>query len=159
MPKEKGYRGIKFDDLENFYASDGTSKRGYKLEILNFIPNNDIEPLLKDSESVNLKDDEALISLANPINLPSFFANYATQTAKRAKLYASSEFIAKFEISQNEAVILEKNEHKLAICMDIDDELDGLAAYLGDYDDKLDLSLIFNGKNYVAVKILKVSDE
>ncbi|MGP1360777.1 NADH-quinone oxidoreductase subunit G [Campylobacter sp.] len=159
LPKEKGYKGIKFDDLENFYANDGTSKRGYKLEILNFIPNNDIEPLLKDSENINLKDDEALISLANPINLPSFFANYASQTAKRAKLYASSEFMAKFEISQNEAVILEKDGRKLAICVELDSELDGLAAYLGDYDDKLDLSLIFNGKNYVAVKILKASDE
>ncbi|OSQ25195.1 NADH-quinone oxidoreductase subunit G [Campylobacter concisus] len=159
LPKEKGYRGIKFDDLENFYTNDGASKRGYKLEILNFTPNNDIEPLLKDSKSINLKDDEALINLANPINLPSFFANYATQTAKRAKLYASSEFITKFEISQNEAIILEKDGHKLAICVELDSELGGVAAYLGDYDDKLDVGVIFNGKSYAAVKIIKAKDE
>ncbi|WP_107695649.1 NADH-quinone oxidoreductase subunit G [Campylobacter concisus] len=159
LPKEKGYRGIKFDDLENFYANDGTSHRGYKLEISNFTPNNDIEPLLKDSKSINLKDDEALISLANPINLPSFFTNYATQTAKRAKLYASSEFMAKFEISQNEAIILEKDGHKLAICVELDSELGGVAAYLGDYDDKLDVGVIFNGKSYAVVKIIKAKDE
>lgn len=159
LPKEKGYKGIKFDDLENFYANDGTSHRGYKLEILNFTPNDDIEPLLKDSKSINLKDDEALISLANPINLPSFFANYATQTAKRAKLYASSEFMAKFEISQNEAIILEKDGRKLAICVELDSELGGVAAYLGDYDDKLDVGVIFNGKSYAAVKIIKAKDE
>ena len=159
LPKEKGYKGIKFDDLENFYANDGTSHRGYKLEISNFTPNDDIEPLLKDSKSINLKDDEALINLANPINLPSFFANYATQTAKRAKLYASSEFMAKFEISQNEAIILEKDEHKLAICVELDSELGGVAAYLGDYDDKLDVGVIFNGKSYAAVKIIKAKDE
>lgn len=159
LPKEKGYKGIKFDDLENFYANDGTSHRGYKLEISNFTPNDDIEPLLKDSKSINLKDDEALISLANPINLPSFFANYATQTAKRAKLYASSEFMAKFEISQNEAIILEKDGHKLAICVELDSELGGVAAYLGDYDDKLDVGAIFNGKSYAAVKIIKAKDE
>ncbi|WP_107953924.1 NADH-quinone oxidoreductase subunit G [Campylobacter concisus] len=159
LPKEKGYKGIKFDDLENFYANDGTSHRGYKLEISNFTPNDDIEPLLKDSKSINLKDDEALINLANPINLPSFFANYATQTAKRAKLYASSEFMAKFEISQNEAVILEKDGRKLAICVELDSELGGVAAYLGDYDDKLDVGVIFNGKSYAAVKIIKAKDE
>jgi ferredoxin len=159
LPKEKGYKGIKFDDLENFYANDGTSHRGYKLEILNFTPNDDIELLLKDTKSINLKDDEALISLANPINLPSFFANYATQTAKRAKLYASSEFMAKFEISQNEAIILEKDGYKLAICVELDSELGGVAAYLGDYDDKLDVGVIFNGKSYAAVKIIKAKDE
>ncbi|WP_103640939.1 NADH-quinone oxidoreductase subunit G [Campylobacter concisus] len=159
LPKEKGYRGIKFDDLENFYTNDGTSHRGYKLEISNFTPNDDIEPLLKDSKSINLKDDEALINLANPINLPSFFANYATQTAKRAKLYASSEFMAKFEISQNEAIILEKDRHKLAICVELDSELGGVTAYLGDYDDKLDVGVIFNGKSYAAVKIIKAKDE
>lgn len=159
LPKEKGYKGIKFDDLENFYANDGTSHRGYKLEISNFTPNDDIELLLKDSKSINLKNDEALVSLANPINLPSFFANYATQTAKRAKLYASSEFMAKFEISQNEAIILEKDGHKLAICVELDSELGGVAAYLGDYDDKLDVGVIFNGKSYAAVKIIKAKDE
>ena len=159
LPKEKGYKGIKFDDLENFYANDGTSHRGYKLEISNFTPNDDIEPLLKDSKSINLKDNEALINLANPINLPSFFANYATQTAKRAKLYASSEFMAKFEISQNEAIILEKDGHKLAICVELDSELGGVAAYLGDYDDKLDVGVIFNGKSYATVKIIKAKDE
>ncbi|WP_459820255.1 NADH-quinone oxidoreductase subunit G [Campylobacter concisus] len=159
LPKEKGYRGIKFDDLENFYANNGTSHRGYKLEISNCTPNDDIDPLLKDSKSINLKDDEALINLANPINLPSFFANYATQTAKRAKLYASSEFMAKFEISQNEAIILEKDRHKLAICVELDSELGGVAAYLGDYDDKLDVGVIFNGKSYAAVKIIKAKDE
>ena len=159
LPKEKGYKGIKFDDLENFYANDGTSHRGYKLEILNFTPNDDIEPLLKDSKSINLKDDEALISLSNPINLPSFFANYATQTAKRAKLYASSEFMAKFEISQNEAIILEKDGYKLAICVELDSELSGVAAYLGNYDDKLEVGVIFNGKSYAAVKIIKAKDE
>jgi len=159
LPKEKGYKGIKFDDLENFYANDGTSHRGYKLEISNFTPNDDIEPLLKDSKSINLKDDEALISLANPINLPSFFANYATQTAKRAKLYASSEFMARFEISQNEAIILEKDGHKLAICVELDSELGGVDAYLGDYDDKLDVGVIFNGKSYATVKIIKAKDE
>ena len=159
LPKEKGYKGIKFDDLENFYANDGTSHRGYKLEISNFTPNDDIEPLLKDSKSINLKDDEALINLANPINLPSFFANYATQTAKRANLYASSEFMAKFEISQNEAIILEKDGYKLAICVELDSELGGVAAYLGDYDDKLEVGVIFNGKSYAAVKIIKAKDE
>ena len=159
LPKEKGYKGIKFDDLENFYANDGTSHRGYKLEISNFTPNDDIELLLKDTKSINLKDDEALISLSNPINLPSFFANYATQTAKRAKLYASSEFMAKFEISQNEAIILEKDGHKLAICVELDSELGGVGAYLGDYDDKLDVGVIFNGKSYAAVKIIKAKDE
>ena len=159
LPKEKGYKGIKFDDLENFYANDGTSHRGYKLEISNFTPKDDIEPLLKDSKSINLKDDEALINLTNPINLPSFFANYATQTAKRAKLYASSEFMAKFEISQNEAIILEKDGHKLAICVELDSEFGGVGAYLGDYDDKLDVGVIFNGKSYATVKIIKAKDE
>ncbi|WP_103583230.1 NADH-quinone oxidoreductase subunit G [Campylobacter concisus] len=160
LPKEKGYKGIKFDNLENFYANDGTSHRGYKLEISNFTPNDDIEPLLKDSKSINLKGDEVLISLANPINLPSFFANYATQTAKRAKLYASSEFMAKFEISQNEAIILEKDGHKLAICVELDSELGGVGAYLGDYDNKLDVGvIIFNGKSYATVKIIKAKNE
>ena len=159
LPKEKGYRGIKFDDLENFYANNGTSHRGYKLEISNCTPNDDIDPLLKDSKSINLKDDKALINLANPINLPSFFANYATQTAKRAKLYASSEFMTKFEISQNEAIILEKDGHKLAICVELDSELGGIGAYLGDYDDKLDVGVIFNGKSYAVVKIIKAKDE
>ena len=159
LPKEKGYRGIKFDDLENFYANDGTSHRGYKLEISNFTPKEDIEPLFKEKNELNLKEDEALISLANPINLPSFFSNYASQSAKRAVLYASGEFMAKIEISQNKAVILEKNGQKLAICVELDSELGGVAAYLGDYDDKLDVSAIFEGNRYASVKIIKAENE
>lgn len=159
LPKEKGYKGVKFDDLENFYANDGTSHRGYKLEISNFTPKDDIEPLFKEKNELNLKENEALISLANPINLPSFFANYASGIAKCAKLYASSEFMAKFEISQNEAVILEKNEHKLAICVELDSELGGVAAYLGDYDEKIDVSAIFEHKSYASVKIIKAENE
>ena len=91
--------------------------------------------------------------------MPSFFANYASGTAKRAKLYASSELMAKFEISQNEAIILEKNGHKLAICVELDSELGGVAAYLGDYDDKLDVSAIFEGKSFASVKIIKAENE
>ena len=159
LPKEKGYKSVKFDDLENFYANDGTSHRGYKLEISNFAPKDDVEPLFKEKNGLNLKEDEALISLANPINLPSFFVNYATQTAKRAKLYASVEFMAKFEISQNEAVILEKNGQKLAICVELDSELGGISAYLGDYDEKLDVSAIFEGNCYASVKIIRAENE
>jgi len=129
------------------------------LLVVAFTPKDDVEPLFKEQNELNLKEDEALISLANPINLPSFFANYASQTAKRAKLYASGEFMAKFEISQNEAVILEKNGQKLAICVELDSELGGVAAYLGDYDDKLDVSAIFEGKSYASVKIIKAENE
>ena len=67
--------------------------------------------------------------------------------------------MAKFEISQNEAVILEKNGQKLAICVELDSELGGVAAYLGDYDDKLDVGAIFEGKSFASVKIIKAENE
>jgi ferredoxin len=63
------------------------------------------------------------------------------------------------KFSQNEAVILEKNGQKLAICVELDSELGGVAAYLGDYDDKLDVSAIFEGKSFASVKIIKAENE
>ncbi|WXG21306.1 hypothetical protein VBZ67_02520 [Campylobacter concisus] len=159
LPKEKGYKGIKFDDLENFYANDGTSHRGYKLEISNLTPKEDVEPLFKEKNGLNLKEDEVLISLANPINLPSFFANYASQTAKRAKLYASSEFMSKFRNFAKRSGHFRKNGRKLAICVELDSELGGIGAYLGDYDEKLDVSAIFEGNCYASVKIIKAENE
>ena len=49
--------------------------------------------------------------------------------------------------------------YKLAICVELDSELSGVAAYLGNYDDKLEVGVIFNGKSYAAVKIIKAKDE
>ena len=99
LPKEKGYRGVKFDDLENFYANDGTSHRGYKLEISNFAPKEDIESLFKEQNGLNLKENEALISLANPINLPSFFANYASSLSSSTQMASFCPFFSKMTAS------------------------------------------------------------
>ena len=43
--------------------------------------------------------------------------------------------------------------------MELDSELGGVGAYLGDYDDKLEVDVIFNGKSYATVKIIKAKDE
>ena len=43
--------------------------------------------------------------------------------------------------------------------MELDSELGGIGAYLGDYDDKLDVSAIFEGKSYANVKIIKAENE
>ena len=43
--------------------------------------------------------------------------------------------------------------------MELDSELGGVAAYLGDYDDKLDVSAIFEDKSFASVKIIKAENE
>ncbi|MDQ1340947.1 MAG: NADH-quinone oxidoreductase subunit, partial [Campylobacterota bacterium] len=45
LPKEKGYKEVDFDSLENHYTKSGEEKRGYLLETSQIIPSDEIEEI------------------------------------------------------------------------------------------------------------------
>ncbi len=75
---------------------------------------------------------------------------------------ASAEFLAKFKLEQNDAVIIKKGEDEMAILVKLDKDLSGEWAYLGDFDEKIRTDKIFKGARFANVRILRskeASDE
>ncbi|WP_169779387.1 NADH-quinone oxidoreductase subunit G [Campylobacter curvus] len=167
LPKSGGFKAVKFDDLKNFYDNDGKAHRGYELENLNVLAQDDLDILnfkafsCKRAEILQ-NDGEICIYKANPIRHFSKFTNRTKLLNEVGALYASAEFLAKFKLDQNDAAIIKKGEDEIAILVKLDKDLSGEWAYLGDFDEKIRTDKIFKGARFANVRILRskeASDE
>lgn len=140
---------VKFDDLQNYYDNAGNSHRGYLLNAV------DIEVQAK-FEFDKLKFDEQEFSVykANPIHQFSKFTNRASQLNEVGALYASQAFLDKFELCENEAVKIKLGDKILALHVKLDKNLSSCVAYLGEFDEKIDIDAFFESR-YANLEILK----
>ena len=130
------FKKTKFDDLTNYYDNAGVSHRGYKL--------NDFEVEMKeleelDIENLNPKFDE-FIYKANPHGQFSKFTNRASLLQTISYLYAGVDFMQKHSLKDGDTVKLKG----ISLSVKLDKEIDG--AYIGYYDDKVDIDALFDGR-------------
>lgn len=167
LPKSGGFKAVKFDDLKNFYDNDGKAHRGYELENLNVLAQDDLDILnfkafSRKGAEILQNDGEICIYRANPIRHFSKFTNRAKLLNEVGALYASAEFLAKFKLDQNDAAIIKRGDDEIAILVKLDKDLSGEWAYLGDFDEKIRTDKIFKGARFANVRILRskeASDE
>lgn len=136
-----------FDDLENFYDNFGNSHRGYLLHSLN---SNSDETL----NLSNLREKTFNIYRANPIHQFSKFTNLASALTEVGALYASKEFLSENLLQENELVWIENDKKSLSISVKLDNNLSGSVAYIGEFDEKLDIEAFFSSR-YANLKIRK----
>jgi len=132
----------KFDDLSNYYDNSGVSHRGYLLN------SNDV--ICSDVLDFNILEelDEIVFNIykANPIHQFSKFTNLSQQLHETGALYATSEFLQAYELKENDVVVIKNDNTKVSLRILIDKNLSGVVAYLGDYDDKIDVGPFFDSR-------------
>ncbi|MCD8212931.1 MAG: NADH-quinone oxidoreductase subunit G, partial [Campylobacter sp.] len=154
LPKSAGFKEVDFDDLQNFYDNAGNAHRGYALESFKLKAQGSVNIDSKDVK-ISQEDDEIYIYRANPIRQFSKFTNRAKLLNETGALYAGEGFLAKFQLAPNDSVIIKKDEFQIGISVETDKNLDGECAYIGDFDEKIQIDKIFRGGRFAKVKILK----
>lgn len=143
------FKSAQFDELENFYENSGVCRRGYVLEAQKVERNGELN--LKPKESL---EKEFNAYRANPIHQFSKFTNRASQLNEAGALYVSQGFLEKNELKEGDIVNI-KNENKtLAIRVKLDKDLGGIFAYMGDFDEHIDVSEFFTSR-YANLEIKK----
>lgn len=141
------FERVEFDELDNFYENSGACKRGYLLKSQKI--NSEARLDFK-----NLKSEEIKFNIyrANPIHQFSKFTNMASQLNETGALYVSSGFLDENGFKDGEIVNLKNENLTLAIRLKLDSDLEGVAAYIGDFDDHIDIEPFFIGR-YANLKI------
>lgn len=143
------FNEVKFDDLQNYYDNARNSHRGYLLKSVR------VEEEQKfNFKDLKFQDEEFNVYRANPIHQFSKFTNRASQLNEAGALYVSRAFLDKFKLSEYEAVKVRLNDKILALHVKLDKNLSSCAAYMGEFDDKIDISGFFTGR-YANLEIIK----
>ena len=156
LPKEKGFLGICFDDLDNYYDNGGKAHRGYFLtkDIKNAFYN---KAQTSDIWACDIKTDEnnAKICLANPIGNSSKITNKCSLLQGVARLYASKKFLEENKLENADMVRIKNEQKSIIIRVEEDDDI-GNMAYLPTFDEKLNAMEFFKHSRYINVDIEKI---
>lgn len=154
LPKNRGYKSIKFDDLPNEFLNDGFENRGYLLEIYQ------TESEVKFDEAKKVRSPKELIYKANPIMQFSPFTNKAHQLKDKAYLYASSEFLEKYKLENlSEVKLANSKDETLLIQVKLDKSIKGNYAYLPSFDTEICTDMFFDGYRFAQAKIVGADNE
>ena len=143
------FSGVAFDDLENHFSNDRVEHRGYKIALKDI----EVEPLHLDTEitTIEPKEDEYLIYLANPINQFNEFTAIAKTFEKESTaLYVPESFLEKFEIEENEKVNIIANNNSVILEIKVDIDLVGDILYVPTFDKNIDTRSLFKNRLEIA---------
>lgn len=148
LPPEKGFKGIKFDDLENSYSNDGTENRGYLLEI----SSKDV-----DLPSVDKFDEESVLGgeivyRCNPERQFNDFTDKSRQIFETFSLYANPEKAEKL----GDRVEVVFSDKVLTLDVVADDKVSGNIMKIPDFKSAEDIYGLFANQRYKTVTIRKV---
>lgn len=141
-----GFKNIKFKDLQNFYSNSGENFRGYELE--NLEQECDLSEFKTSSKAEIL---ENFIYKANPINEFSKFSAHAFNES--AEFLASSEFLEKNNLKNEEILKLKINDKILELKVKENSEFSGIL--LPYFDEKTGADEIFKNSRFAKFEILK----
>ena len=153
LPKSKGFKEIEFDDLPNYFDNAGNEHRGYLLENKTRRTKLRIPEEIEEIESF----DGVVVYRCEPVLQFSPFTNKCKQLKTNGGLYASQDFLEKFELSEGDEVSITKDDTTLKTKVILDNKIKGLIPYLPTFDKELDSFGIFKeGYRYAKVNIEKV---
>jgi NADH-quinone oxidoreductase subunit G len=151
LPKDRGFKGIEFDELENYYDNAGREHRGY---ILN---DNDKEPSKTPFDFKEFFLEGDLVYRLNPPSQFSPFVNKARQTKKEAALYVSNEFLSYHKLCNGDKVkISSESGAVLSLRVEEDKNISGKFAYLPTFDKRLNIYPFFSGYRFAKFRIERV---
>ena len=152
LPKEKGFNGLAFDELGNFFSVIGEDQRGYLLENRDSIADGKLEEI-DDLPEFN----GTVVYRCNPINQFNGYTAQAQQLEKEAVLSGSAQFAAAAKISDGDKIRLEFPQSTQERIFKLDPVLKGTIALVPTYD------VGFGGLNeqyrFEKVKIMRVGSE
>ena len=127
LPQEKGFKGIEFDALENFYGALGEDNRGYTLEIIMGDVTAQLEPIADLPEF-----NGTVVYRCNPINQFNGYTAASSGLEADSALRGSMQFAMAARITQGDSVMIEGyDEAKVFV---LDETLKGTIALLPRYD-------------------------
>jgi NADH-quinone oxidoreductase subunit G len=156
LPKESGFRAVKFDELEDYFGVDGSNHRGYSLKNL------ECETKLELKELSELDSfDGTIIYRCNKgaIFNPFVARSHQFQNSK-PKLIGSAQFATAGKIEDGDEVRFIQDGIEYTRVFSIDTEMKGTIAINPTYDYGLSSFAIFSYR-FSPVKIEKqdISDE
>lgn len=135
LSKNVGFRGIAFDDLENFLGSMGEDNRGYILNEVKCEANGKIEELYDMPEF-----NGTIIYHANPVLQFNAYTNKTTQLPKDNYLRGSAQFAIAAKISDGDLINITFSKTTIQRVFKQDSDLKGTIALNPIYDLDLDSS-------------------
>lgn len=156
LPISNGFRGIDFDELDNYYDNGGKAHRGYTLtsDIKNaFMLESDDSYEVKCE--LDIKENQGQICLANPIGNSSKITNKCRILQGVARLYASEKFLNDNGLNDGDMIRLKNEQKSIIIRVEKDKDISNMA-YLPTFDEKLNAREFFKQSRYINVEIEKI---
>ncbi len=150
LPLSKGFRGVAFDDLENFLAPLGEDVRGYELDEISCRADGELEEL-DDMPEYN----GTIIYHSNPVLQFNAYTAKTTQLPKDAYLLGSAQFAVAAKISDGERVKITTSGGIVWRVFKIDDELKGTVALHPTFD----LQGEYSGYKFEKSRIERAANE
>ncbi len=156
LPKEKGFKGIEFDDLPNYFGNDRKEYRGYEIGNFEREVSNSVEKL--EENSFEVSEDEIIIYRANPITQFNEFTAKAHELAKdlQSGIFVSKSLFKKLDLEENAKVSVNSNDFEIVLDVFIDGQIDGDIAYVSTFQKDLDTKKLFDTYRYSKAVIKKV---
>ena len=147
LPKEHGFKGIAFDDLENFLSPYGEDIRGYLLDEVECEADGELEPI-DDLPEFN----GTVVYNSNPVLQFNTYTNITKQLERDTSLRGSAQFSAAAKISDGDKVEISFNGETLQRVFKLDPELKGTIALNPTFDREVDAS----SYKFLKSKIMRV---
>ena len=145
---DKGFKAIKFDDLENYVDNFGRDVRGYFLTANEVTTNESLEAI-SDLPAF----DGTIVYHSNPVLHFNQFTATTKQLASQAVLKGSQQFATAAKISDGDTIEIDFGNSKINRKFELDTSLKGTIALHPTYD--LGLDAIPNTYRFEKVKITK----
>jgi NADH-quinone oxidoreductase subunit G len=113
LPTQKGFKGVEFDALNNFYGALGEDNRGYMLEMVEVAKNGVVETI-DDLPEFN----GTVIYRCNPVNQFNSYTARTTQLEKDNTLRGSMQFATAARISHGDRVVIEGSDEVKTFVLD-----------------------------------------
>jgi NADH-quinone oxidoreductase subunit G len=151
----KVFKGIDFDDLENYYSNDRVEHRGYEIDITDI----ELQNVSVECEAKTLECDESeyIVYNGNPINQFNEFTAVSNQLKDDiVALYVSESTKAKLEVESGSSVEISANGNNITLEVRVDSDLTGDISYIPTFDRNINTKELFGASRFNTAKIKKV---
>jgi NADH-quinone oxidoreductase subunit G len=152
LPEEKGFRGIPFDALENFYSPTGEDRRGYRLQKVK-------KPAAQKCDAVEALPEfnGTVLYQCNPVLQFNALTARAHQLEKDAALHGSEQFAVAARLGDGDLVQIGEGEEARRRIFVIDPALKGTIALEPTFDRGFAADAMHY--RFEKVHIMKVSND
>ncbi|SFV60874.1 NADH-ubiquinone oxidoreductase chain G [hydrothermal vent metagenome] len=152
LPTKKGFKAEEFDNLPNHWENDGTEVRGYRLENVTVVTdeNESVEPF------VDTTLDGQLVYLANPTRQFTPFTHKTTNLDEKSGLYISEDFLQKSDFKEGDRVRVKTENGELVTEVVCDNKIGGDIFLLPTFDKNLKSEALFSGYRFSVASVEKV---